>query len=117
MDRRLRKHPLGYWEIENKPTTDELHKYYADKYYQEGKGSYDLDYSEEELLYFNAKLQQRFSVIQRHLQPLKSRLIFWTLDVGKATLSLSFANKVGRFGVWILVPQALRQRMPIVLTP
>ena len=46
MDPRLKKHPLGYWEIENKPTTDELQKYYAEKYYQEGMGSYELAYSQ-----------------------------------------------------------------------
>jgi len=60
MDSRLKKHPLGYWEIENKPTQEELQKYYAEKYYQEGEGSYELTYSEEELSYFNAKLEQRF---------------------------------------------------------
>ncbi len=94
MDRRLRKHPLGYWEIENKPTTDELHKYYADKYYQEGKGSYDLDYSEEELLYFNAKLQQRFSVIQRHLQPLQVKADFLDVGCGEG-YALAFFRKQG----------------------
>lgn len=80
MDLRLKKHALGYWEVENKPTTGELQKYYAEKYYQEGKGSYELAYSQEELTYFNAKLEQRFAVLQRHLQPVegKSRM----LDVG-----------------------------------
>jgi len=67
MDSRLRKHPLGYWEIENKPTAEELQKYYADKYYQEGKGSYELEYSCDELSYFNAKLEQRSIVLQRYL--------------------------------------------------
>lgn len=80
MDPRLRKHPLGYWEIENKPNVDELKKYYSEKYYQEGKGSYELEYSKDELSYFNAKLEQRWTVLQRHLLPVKAtpRL----LDVG-----------------------------------
>ena len=49
MDPRLKKHPLGFWEIAVKPTEKELQKYYADKYYQDGKGSYELEYSEDEI--------------------------------------------------------------------
>jgi 2-polyprenyl-3-methyl-5-hydroxy-6-metoxy-1,4-benzoquinol methylase len=67
MDPRLQKHPLGYWEIKNKPTQQELQHYYAEKYYQEGKGSYELDYTKDELAFFNAKLEQRFAVLEKHL--------------------------------------------------
>lgn len=80
MDPRLKKNPLGYWEIESKPTLDELQKYYAEKYYQEGKGSYELAYSQEELSYFNAKLEQRFAVLQRYLQHVEGEASL--LDVG-----------------------------------
>lgn len=80
MDQRLRQHPFGYWEIANKPTTQELQEYYAEKYYQEGKGSYEVEYNKEELSYFNAKLEQRWTALQRYLSPVngKARL----LDVG-----------------------------------
>lgn len=81
LDQRLRKHPLGFWEIAVKPTSQELQKYYADKYYQEAKGSYELEYTKDELAYFRAKLEQRFAVIQRYLPSLSAgarRL----LDVG-----------------------------------
>lgn len=94
MDPRLKKHPLGYWEIENKPSSDELQKYYAEKYYQEGKGSYELAYSQEELSYFSAKLEQRFAVLQRHLKPVgrESRI----LDVGCGEgYALAFFRKQG----------------------
>ena len=80
MDQRLKQHPLGFWEIAQKPTSQELQQYYADKYYQEAKGSYELEYSKEELLYFRAKLEQRSAILQRYFPHLSGggRL----LDVG-----------------------------------
>ena len=81
MDERLKKHPLGFWEVVTKPTLQELQCYYADKYYQEGEGSYELEYTQDELLFFQAKLEQRWAILQRHLPRLrveKGRL----LDVG-----------------------------------
>lgn len=80
MDQRLKKHPFGYWEIACKPTKQALQDYYAEKYYQEGKGSYEQAYCDDELSYFKAKLEQRRAVLQHYLSPLKNgqRL----LDVG-----------------------------------
>lgn len=80
MDQRLKKHPLGYWEIVNKPSTQELQRYYAEKYFQESKGSYEVTYSEDELAYFRVKLEQRLAVLLHHLPVAhgKARL----LDVG-----------------------------------
>lgn len=94
MDSRLKKHPLGYWEIENKPTQEELQKYYAEKYYQEGEGSYELTYSEEELSYFNAKLEQRFAVLQRHLQPVEGQAHLLDVGCGEG-YALAFFRKLG----------------------
>lgn len=81
MDQRLKKHPLGFWEIATKPTIQELQKYYADKYYQEAKGSYELEYTQDELLYFRAKLEQRSTVLQRYLSSLRGG-VGRLLDVG-----------------------------------
>ena len=39
----------GYYQFAELPTDEELQRYYRDKYYQEGCGSYEVDYSEEEL--------------------------------------------------------------------
>ena len=67
MDQRIKKHPLEFWEIDEKPTPQALRKYYADKYYQEGKASYELEYATDELKYFRAKLEQRTKELQHYL--------------------------------------------------
>ena len=67
MDQRLKKHRLSFWEIATKPTAQELQQYYANKYYQEPKGSYELEYTKDELLYFQAKMEQRYAVLQHYL--------------------------------------------------
>jgi len=65
MRKNVIKHPLGYWEIKDKPTSEEFQKYYADKYYQEAEGSYEFEYTSDELRYFQVKLEQRLAVIKR----------------------------------------------------
>ena len=94
MDKRLQQHPLGFWEVINKPTLLELQAYYAQKYYQEGKGSYEINYSEDEVVYFNAKIEQRHSVLQALIPnlPIKPKMI----DVGCGEgYALSYFNKQG----------------------
>ncbi|NOR86738.1 MAG: methyltransferase domain-containing protein [Bacteroidales bacterium] len=80
MDPRIRRHPLGFCEVIDKPSTQELQQYYANKYYQEGNGSYELVYTEDELMYFRAKLEQREAILKQHLpvENSKGRI----LDVG-----------------------------------
>ncbi len=94
MDPRLQQHPMGFWEIVDKPPVEELRAYYANKYYQEGMGSYKVNYSEEELDYFRAKLAQRLTVVETHLGPTTgSRTL---LDVGCGEgYALSFFGKQG----------------------
>lgn len=79
MDTRVRQHALGFWEIAVKPNQRELQEYYAKKYYQESVGSYEREYSAGELQYFQAKLQQRWAVIERWRQ---SKAPGRLLDVG-----------------------------------
>jgi 2-polyprenyl-3-methyl-5-hydroxy-6-metoxy-1,4-benzoquinol methylase len=93
MDSRLRKHPLGFWEIENKPTPEELQKYYADKYYQEGKGSYELEYSSDELSYFNAKLEQRWTVLQHYLSTITGQPRMLDVGCGEGYALAFFKNQ------------------------
>ena len=60
-----------------KPSPAELQEYYATKYYQEGRGSYELNYTDAEKAYFLAKIAQRHAVLQRII-PTGSSM----LDVG-----------------------------------
>jgi 2-polyprenyl-3-methyl-5-hydroxy-6-metoxy-1,4-benzoquinol methylase len=95
MDQRLKRHPLGYWEIANKPTSQELQRYYADKYYQEGKGSYELVYTKDELSYFQAKFEQRSVILDRYLSQ-SSGGRGTLLDVGCGEgYALAFFRKLG----------------------
>jgi 2-polyprenyl-3-methyl-5-hydroxy-6-metoxy-1,4-benzoquinol methylase len=94
MDSRLKKHALGFWEIENKPTIDELQKYYAEKYFQEGMGSYELAYNQDELHYFNAKLEQRFAVLQRYLKSSENEPRLLDVGCGEG-YALNFFRKQG----------------------
>jgi len=58
-----------------------LQKYYANKYYQEANGSYELEYTQDELNYFKAKLEQRMAVLKKCL-PASNGEIKRMLDVG-----------------------------------
>jgi 2-polyprenyl-3-methyl-5-hydroxy-6-metoxy-1,4-benzoquinol methylase len=60
----LKKHEWGFYEVSEKPSSEELQKYYANKYYQESKGTYQISYSQEEKRYFNVKLEQKLEKIK-----------------------------------------------------
>ncbi|CAM8664023.1 SmtA SAM-dependent methyltransferases [Oxalobacteraceae bacterium] len=77
MTSQLIKHSLGFWTVAEKPSSDELQRYYAEKYYQQGLGSYDTKYRDEEIAYFKAKIEQRYHVLNRQFKE-QGRL----LDVG-----------------------------------
>ena len=94
MDTRLKRHLLGYWEIEHKPTQAELQKYYADKYYQEGKGSYELAYTQAELTYFNSKLEQRLAVLEQHIVQRKGEMRLLDVGCGEG-YAMAFFRKLG----------------------
>ena len=69
----------GYWQYCPLPSEDELRQYYAEKYYQQGKGSYAVSYTPEEIEYFRLKADLIYRQILR-LRPHKTRNMF--LDVG-----------------------------------
>lgn len=77
----VRKHRLGFYELADKPTQEELEAYYAQSYYQQPKGAYQPEYSPEEIAFINNKIEQKLSIIRRHLNhPANKPLSL--LDVG-----------------------------------
>lgn len=60
---KVKIHKLGYYEVINKPTTKELNEYYSNKYYQDTKGSYQIEYSDEELLFINNQIEHKYNII------------------------------------------------------
>lgn len=50
----------GYWRVKNAPSPRELSDYYAERYYQEGRGSYETAYSDAELRHIRAKIALRW---------------------------------------------------------
>ena len=60
---------LGYYEVTQKPTPDELRDYYAQRYYQESRSSYQPDYSAAEREHIEGKLRLRHWVLAQLLGP------------------------------------------------
>jgi 2-polyprenyl-3-methyl-5-hydroxy-6-metoxy-1,4-benzoquinol methylase len=75
---KLVKTSYGYWTYEPKPTQEELSDYYAKKYYQQGRASYELRYSGEEVSYFRLKA----SLIFRQLRLILGKKFCSLLDLG-----------------------------------
>ena len=82
MNSRLKKNQIGFYELAQKPTNEELKEYYEKKYYQEAKGSYELEYTSEELEFFKVCLEQNEAVINVHCPLLKNSQTKTLLDVG-----------------------------------
>lgn len=51
----LIKTKYGFYQYHPLPSDEELQEYYADKYYQQGLGSYSVSYTDEEIEYFKIK--------------------------------------------------------------
>ena len=55
-DPRIKKTNIGYYEVVDKPSQEELNAYYAEKYYQQGIGSYEISYDDKELKFIKQKI-------------------------------------------------------------
>src|SRR3546814_21198886 len=58
-DPRLRRHPLGFLEVVDRPSPEELSDYYARTYYQTERSSFRREYPLEELEVINLRIAQR----------------------------------------------------------
>ncbi len=56
----------GYFEAVPKPSVKELREYYEKKYYQDEKGSYSSEYSQEELKYIDNRVSMKHHIIDKH---------------------------------------------------
>ena len=67
----LKKHELGYFEIVNKPTNEELAKHYGNKYYQnvssDNSLNFKLQYCEEEINYFNNFYKRMYDIVKNKI--------------------------------------------------
>lgn len=62
-DPRLKRHELGFLEVADKPTAEQLKAYYAELYYQTERANYRKAYPEDELRYLNLKIAQRAALV------------------------------------------------------
>ncbi len=62
---KIKKNQYGFWEIQNKPSRDELSAYYSEKYYQNPTGSYQKNYNEEEIKFILNKAYVALKTINR----------------------------------------------------
>lgn len=74
----LIKTKWGFYQYDPKPSDEELHNYYANKYYQEGRGSYSVSYTDEEIAYFKLKAWLVYRKISQLADIEKGKLI----DIG-----------------------------------
>ncbi len=92
--KKLRKHNFGFWEIFPKPSCKELSDYYTNKYYQDALGSYEHTYSEGELSFFNAKLEQKYSVLINKMGRNQNPRKFLDIGCGEG-FALAYFRKQG----------------------
>ncbi|MEN6374681.1 MAG: class I SAM-dependent methyltransferase [Smithella sp.] len=76
---RIKKNKWGFYQYDPLPSEKELQEYYEKKYYQEGLGSYDVAYTEEEITYFKLKASLIYREIEKLIHAAKGKKL---LDVG-----------------------------------
>ena len=67
MTTEVKKSEYGYFELVERPTPDALKAYYAEKYYQDAEGSYEVAYSDAEKVYFRNKIVQKLLAATRYI--------------------------------------------------
>lgn len=62
---KIKQNKYGYYSVVDLPSQHELESYYNLKYYQTGKGSYELNYSHDEINYFFNKIEEKVHVVSK----------------------------------------------------
>lgn len=76
---KIKKHPIGFYQLDPLPSTEELKEFYADKYYQQcTSGSYAPSYNDAELEYITKKN----SVVERIWQSFSNGAKGSIIDIG-----------------------------------
>jgi SAM-dependent methyltransferase len=95
MDAAVLKNEFGFYELVEKPTLEVLKAYYAEKYYQNAEGSYEVSYSDAEKSYFRNKVAQKLLAASKHIALPKGRAPAF-LDVGAGEgWSLAYFHDLG----------------------
>jgi 2-polyprenyl-3-methyl-5-hydroxy-6-metoxy-1,4-benzoquinol methylase len=79
ISKKCRKNKFGFYEILNKPSSEELKKYYAEKYYQNDKGTYCKKYNEDEVKNIMGNIKLKHFLFKENL---KTKNKYKILDVG-----------------------------------
>ena len=86
------RNEYGFFEIKNKPSKKKLQEYYANKYYQEGRGSYESSYDKAEIEYLLNKIEQKH-VVAKTISNIETGSL---LDVGSGEgFTLSYFDNLG----------------------
>ncbi len=64
----LKENEYGFLELYPYPSSNDLKKYYEDKYYQEGEGTYSNDYTLEEKEYLNNRIKEKEYILKQYLE-------------------------------------------------
>lgn len=96
---RLIKTKYGFYQYRPLPSEEELEKYYAQKYYQQGVGSYEVSYTDEEIKYFKLKAKLIY-LKSSHIINLEKPKSFIDIGCGEGwALNEFFQNGHSVFGI------------------
>ena len=109
----LKKHPLGFYEISPKPSIAELRTYYANKYYQDNSGSYQKNYSNEELRYLNVCAEIALATLYKYQSSITRNLL--DLGCGEGFFANVFKNAKWKTTLVDFSDDGLRRHNPSLL--
>ena len=65
---KLIRSDLGYFEIENKPSLEELTKFYSEKYFQDDSRNFKKIYSDEDLEFYSLEVKLCLATLEKYLK-------------------------------------------------